>query len=112
MIDPANDDHKNYKRIYDVSGDAKLIDTLIGSMAKGGELVLAGFYAQPISFLFPPAFMKEARLRISAEWQPADLIAVNELVTSGQLSLADLIINNKRRKPTRLIAPHLVILLA
>ncbi len=91
VIDPANDDRRDYRRIYDVSGDAKLIDTLIGCLGKGGEIVLAGFYAQPISFLFPPAFMKEARLRIAAEWQPADLVAVNELVTSGKLSLADLI---------------------
>lgn len=96
VIDPSNDDHKSYKRIYDVSGDAKLVDTLIGSMAKGGELVLAGFYSQPISFLFPPAFMKEARLRIAAEWQPADLIAVNELIQSGQLSLADLITHQQQ----------------
>lgn len=96
VIDPANDDYKNYQRIYDVSGDARLIDTLIGSLAKGGELVLAGFYSQPISFLFPPAFMKEARLRISAEWQPADLIAVNKLVSSGQLSLADLITHQQQ----------------
>ncbi len=91
VIDPAHDDRKDYRNIYDVSGDASLINTLIQVLAKGGELVLAGFYAQPISFLFPPAFMREARLRIAAEWQPADLVAVNKLVSSGELSLDGLI---------------------
>jgi bacteriochlorophyllide a dehydrogenase len=30
--------------------------------------VLAGFYTEPLAFAFPPAFMKEARLRVAAEW--------------------------------------------
>ena len=34
-------------------------------------MVLAGFYAEPVRFAFPPAFMREARLRIAAEWKPA-----------------------------------------
>ena len=67
------DSRKDYRAIYDVSGDASLLDTLIGRLAPGGEIVLAGFYDQPISFAFPPAFMREARLRIAAEWRPADL---------------------------------------
>ena len=35
--------------------------------------------------------MREARLRIAAQWQPADLLAVKELAESGRLSLAGLI---------------------
>ncbi len=91
VVDPADDDRNHYRHIYDVSGDSKLIDTLVGCLDKGGEIVLAGFYAQPVSFLFPPAFMKEARFRVAAEWQSEDLVAVNDLVASGDLSLADLI---------------------
>ena len=53
-----------------------LLDTLIGRLAPGGEIVLAGFYSEPLSFAFPPAFMREARIRVAAEWQPADLVAV------------------------------------
>lgn len=98
VIDPANDDRRNYQRIYDVSGDASLIDTLIGCLAKQGELVLAGFYSQPVSFMFPPAFMKEARLRIAAEWQPDDLLAINELISSGALSLDGLITHREEAK--------------
>ena len=40
--------------------------------------MLAGFYSEPLSFAFPPAFMREARLRVAAEWKPSDLIAVKD----------------------------------
>ena len=53
--------------------------------------MLAGFYSEPLAFAFPPAFIKEARLRIAAEWQPADLVAVKALIEDGRLSLAGLI---------------------
>ena len=61
------DPRRDYKAIYDASGAPDLLNTLIGRIAKGGEVVLAGFYTAPISFAFPPAFMKEARFRIAAE---------------------------------------------
>jgi 3-hydroxyethyl bacteriochlorophyllide a dehydrogenase len=64
---------------------------LIGRLAKGGEVVLAGFYDQPLSFTFPPAFIREARLRIAAEWAPDDLAATIALIDSGKLSLDGLI---------------------
>ncbi len=53
--------------------------------------MLAGFYAAPLSFAFPPAFMKEARLRVAAEWKPNDLTAVIKMISDRQLSLAGLI---------------------
>ena len=91
VVDPAEDDRRDYDVILDASGDPALIDTLIARLARGGELVLAGFYAAPISFAFPPAFMREARLRITAEWTPADLEATSAPVRSGALSLDGLI---------------------
>ena len=91
VVDPATDDRRDYRAIYDVSGDASLLDALIGRLAPGGEVVLAGFYSDRLSFAFPPAFMREARLRIAAQWQPADLAAVAALAGSGELSLAGLI---------------------
>lgn len=88
----AEDDaRRDYRRICDVSGDGSLLDTLIARLAPGGEIVLAGFYHEPLRFDFPPAFMREARLRIAAEFQPPDLAAVRELVESGRLSLDGLI---------------------
>jgi bacteriochlorophyllide a dehydrogenase len=80
-----------YRSIYDVSGDPKLLDTLIAWLAPRGQVVLAGFYASALSFAFPPAFMKEARIRVAAEWKPADLAAVKSLISSGRLSLDGLI---------------------
>ena len=53
--------------------------------------MLAGFYPEALSFAFPPAFMKEARLRVAAEWAREDLGAVGALIDNGALSLADLI---------------------
>jgi 3-hydroxyethyl bacteriochlorophyllide a dehydrogenase len=91
VIDPADDDRRNYRCICDVSGDASLLDTLIARLAPGGEIVLAGFYEAPLSFTFPPAFMREARIRIAAQWQPQDLQAVLGHAESGRLPLDGLI---------------------
>ncbi|MDP4605499.1 MAG: chlorophyll synthesis pathway protein BchC, partial [Erythrobacter sp.] len=73
------------------SGRGDLLNDWIGRIAKGGEIVLAGFYTEPLQFAFPPAFMKEARLRISAEWSPDDMIATRALAECGTLRLDDLI---------------------
>jgi len=91
VCDPADDDRRDYRTIHDVSGDPKILDALIARLAKGGEVVLAGFYADPLSFAFPPAFMREARIRIAAEWREPDLVAVRDLVETGRLSLGGLI---------------------
>ncbi|MBJ7502933.1 MAG: chlorophyll synthesis pathway protein BchC [Burkholderiales bacterium] len=90
VVDPNTCAAAKYKTIIDVSGDAKLLDTLVSHLAPGGEIVLAGFY-DAITFAFAPAFMREARIRIAAQWQSTDLTAVHLLVESGSLSLAGLI---------------------
>ena len=86
-----DDTRRDYRSIYDASGRGDLLDGLVGRLAKGGEIVLSGFYTQPLQFAFPPAFMKEARFRVSAEWQADDMIATRALVESGALRLDDLI---------------------
>jgi 3-hydroxyethyl bacteriochlorophyllide a dehydrogenase len=91
VIDPAVDSWREYKAICDVSGDAGLLDNLIARMAPGGEILLAGFYDTPLTFNFAPAFMREARIRVAAQWQNADLLAVKKLVETGSLSLDGLI---------------------
>ncbi len=96
VIDPAADPRRDYKAIYDVSGDAQILDSLIARLAPGGEVVLAGFYHEPLSFLFPPAFMREARIRAAAEWQRPDMLAVQALLASGRLSLGGLITHRER----------------
>ncbi len=88
---PDSDDRRDYRAIYDVSGDSKLLGALIARLARGGEVVLAGFYDQPLSFEFPPAFMREARLRVAAEWAPEDLAETIRLIDAGALSLGGLI---------------------
>jgi 3-hydroxyethyl bacteriochlorophyllide a dehydrogenase len=91
VVDPKDDDRRNYRAIYDVSGDASLLDALVMRLAPGGEIVLAGFYTQPLSFMFAPAFMREATIRCAAEWKKPDLLAVRWLIETGHLSLDGLI---------------------
>jgi 3-hydroxyethyl bacteriochlorophyllide a dehydrogenase len=96
VIHPDSDQRRDYRSIYDVSGDSKLLGVLISRLARGGEVVLAGFYDQPLSFDFPPAFMREARLRVAAEWAPEDLPFTTQLIKTGALSLGGLITHRRQ----------------
>ena len=91
VIDPAHDTRRNYQCICDVSGAGGLLNELIARLAPGGEVVLAGFYDEPLSFVFPPAFMREARIRVAAQWAPQDLADVIALAADGRLSLDGLV---------------------
>lgn len=89
------DARRDYRIVCDASGDGAILDPLISRLAPGGEIILAGFYHVPLSFAFPPAFMREARLRIAAQFTPADLAAVTDLVRSGRLSLDGLVTHTR-----------------
>ena len=91
IVSPDEDQHRDYNAILDVSGDPAILDRLTARLAPRGEIILAGFYDQPLSFSFAPAFMREARFRIAAEFKANDVAAVSALVAHGQLSLDDLI---------------------
>lgn len=91
VIDPQVETRRDYNTILDASGDASLLDKMISHLAKRGEITLAGFYEEPLSFTFPPAFMREARIRIAAEFTKSDSEAVRDLVETGRLSLDGLI---------------------
>ena len=91
VVHPRDDDRRDYRAVYDASGDAGLLDTLVARLAPGGEVVLAGFYSERMSFAFPPAFMKEARFRVAAQWQRADLDAVAGWIADGSLDLSGLV---------------------
>ena len=95
VMHPEQDERRDYRAIYDASGDSNIIDSLVMRMAKGGEIVLAGFYSDRLNFSFPPAFLKEATLRVAAEWQPVDLAETRELIETGKLDLTGLISNRR-----------------
>ena len=84
------DARKDYRTIFDVSGDPAILDPLVQRLAPGGEIVLAGFYDR-LSFSFPPAFMREARIRVAAIWRDGDLAKIVKLVEAGTLSLDGLL---------------------
>ena len=90
---PDQDERRDYLSVYDASGDADILDAAIMRTARGGEIVLAGFYAEPLHFNFAPAFRRETRIRIATEFLPADLAAVIAMVESGTLSLDGLVTN-------------------
>ncbi len=91
VVHPDEDSRRDYRAVYDVSGDSNILDTLVARLAPMGEIVLAGFYSERVAFTFPMAFMKEARIRIAAEWKTPDLLAVREHLDAGRLSLGGLI---------------------
>ncbi len=95
VIDPELDERRDYQSIYDASGNGALLNDLIGRIGKGGEIVLSGFYSEPLSFAFPPAFMKEARFRVAAEWNADDMMVTRSLIEAGDLSLAGLITHER-----------------
>ncbi len=91
VLSPDDDTHRSYARIVDASGDHEVIDKAVARLARSGTLTLAGFYGARMSFAFPAAFMKEARIAIAAEWAPDDLTVVRRLLDAGRLSLGGLI---------------------
>lgn len=93
VMAPDADGRRDYRSVYDASGDAGILDLAIAHMGHGGEIVLAGFYSDPLSFNFAPAFRRESRIRIATEFQPDDLAAVVAMVGSGRLSLEGLVTN-------------------
>lgn len=99
-----DDARRNYRAIYDVSGDSAILDKAIARQAPGGEVVLAGFYKESLSFAFAPAFMRETRIRVAAQWKREDLDTVAELAHNGKLSLDGLVTHVER--PTKAEAAY------
>jgi 3-hydroxyethyl bacteriochlorophyllide a dehydrogenase len=94
VLTPEADSRRDYQTIIDVSGDAAALNTLIQRLRLGGIVTLAGFY-DTVSFAFPPAFMREAQIRIAAQWAPGDLAEARDLAQSGALSLEGLITHRR-----------------
>ena len=91
VVRPEDDPRRDYGRVLEVSGADGVLDTLIGRLRPGGEIVVAGFYTTPLAFQFVPAFLRGLRLRVAAEWRPEDLRAVCALASDGRLALDGLI---------------------
>ncbi len=96
VVHPSADDRRDYRRICDVSGDAGQLADLVGRLAPGGEVVLAGFYTAPLALPFIPAFLRGARLRVASEWAPADLAEARDLAVQGRLPLGGVVTHRAR----------------
>ena len=91
VLHPDHDPRRDYQRILELSGATDILDTLVPRLARNGEIVLAGFYHEPVKFAFPLAFMRAMQLKIAAEFTPEDLAQVTAMVTAGELSLDNII---------------------
>ncbi len=91
VMQSREDSRFDYSAICDVSGDSKMLDEFVLRMRPGGSLVLAGFYDQPLTFSFAPAFIRESCIKIAAQWQPDDLETAQTLIKEDRLLLSDLI---------------------
>jgi 3-hydroxyethyl bacteriochlorophyllide a dehydrogenase len=91
VCDIDSDDRQDYGVVCDVSGSADALNQMISRCRPGATAVMAGFYSTAVTFDFPPAFIREINLLVSAEWQPQDLEEAAELASNGTLDLTDLI---------------------
>lgn len=91
VVHPDHDPRRDYHRILELSGATDIIDSLVPRLARGGEIVLGGFYHEPVKFAFPLAFMRAMQMKIAAEFTPDDLAQVTAMVTAGELSLDNII---------------------
>lgn len=91
VCDPVFDQHSSYGRIIDATGANDVLDRALGRLGHRGTLTLAGYYGKRLSFDYAAAFLREAQVNVSAEWQRRDLANVCQHVEAGHLSLDGLI---------------------
>lgn len=91
VISPLESKKLTGNCVVDASGDSSQLNNLVRFLKPNGEIVLAGFYDKPLSFDFAPAFLKEAKLRVSAQWTPSDLDEANKFFAENKLDFKDLI---------------------
>ena len=101
VLDPREDERRTLRSVIDVSGDPGILDHVVPRLAHRGEIVLGGFYADPLTLTFPPAFLKEARFQVAAEFTPDDLAVVVGLVGAGALSLDGLVTHSQSATQSR-----------
>ncbi len=91
ITNAIDDARTDYRTVVDVSGDSNIINQAVAHMGPGSTLVLAGFYHQPLTFDFAPAFMREIDIRIAAEWREQDMERAAYLLANNLLTTDDLI---------------------
>jgi 3-hydroxyethyl bacteriochlorophyllide a dehydrogenase len=93
---PDEDTRRDYRASTTSAATHRILDTLISRLAPGGEIVLAGFYAEPLSFSVPAGLHARGAIRAAAEWKRPDLLAVKDTGENpGVLSLDGLITHHQ-----------------
>ena len=91
VLKPDEINPTSFKSVVDASGDSNQLNNLINYLHPGGEIVLAGFYDKKLSFDFPQAFIREAKIRVAAQWQPTDLNEVANLFQTQKLKFENFV---------------------
>ncbi len=86
-----DDARADYATMLDLSGDSTVLDIMLPCLARRGEIVLGGFYHEPVRFAYTLAFMRAMQLKVAAEFSQTDLADVTAMVIDGRLSLDDII---------------------
>ncbi len=86
-----DDSRTDYATMLDLSGDSAVLDLMLPRLARVGEIVLGGFYHEPVHFAYTLAFMRAMQLKIAAEFSQTDLADVTAMVIDGRLSLDHII---------------------
>lgn len=86
-----DDPRTDYPAILDLSGDSAVLDSMLPCLARGGEIVLGGFYHEPVHFAYALAFVRSMQLKVAAEFSQQDLADVTAMVTDGRLALDHII---------------------
>jgi 3-hydroxyethyl bacteriochlorophyllide a dehydrogenase len=81
--------------IIEASGSMAALTDALPQLAKGGTILLLGYY-QKLDLPYMPLFLKEARLLTAREWAPGDLLRCRDLLRDGFLDAAPLLTHRLR----------------
>lgn len=76
--------------LIEASGSMAALTDALPHLAKGGTILLLGYY-QKLDLPYMPLFLKEARLLTAKEWAPGDLLRCRDLIRAGALDAAPLL---------------------
>jgi bacteriochlorophyllide a dehydrogenase len=76
--------------VVEATGSMEALAGSLPLLAKGGTLMLLGYYSK-LELPYMPLFLKEARILTSREWAPGDLNRCRDMIAAGQLDVGTLL---------------------
>jgi bacteriochlorophyllide a dehydrogenase len=76
--------------IIEASGSMAALAAALPLLAKGGTIILLGYYSQ-LELPYMPLFLKEAKLLTAREWATGDLNRCRDMIAAGDLEVGSLL---------------------